>query len=67
MRREFADYLHDAGIDTPDRRLGPLTVIMGVTRFVVVRVPGNIIQAVLGLGSPRVAQNHCEYIFVRLI
>ena len=64
VRREFAEYLHDAGFDVADRRPGPLTVIFCVTRSLIINVPGNLLQAVLGLGSPRVAQNHCEYISI---
>ena len=63
MRREYAEYLRDAGYDAHDQRFGPLTVIMGVSRFVAVHVPGSLLQAVLRLGSARGAQNHCEYIF----
>ena len=63
VRREYAEYLRDAGYDAHDQRFGPLTVIMGVSRFVAVHVPGSLLQAVLRLGSARGAQNHCEYIF----
>jgi hypothetical protein len=63
VRREFAEYLHDAGFDAPEQRPGPFSVMYCVTRSLVVNIPGHLLQAVLGLGSARAAQNHCKFNF----